>query len=188
MIRVAISIFAIFLLFAGLIGIAFAGRWLMRKLLGLSPEEQALEAEKKARQRLLSPRWADLERHHRRQIPNILQDLYADHEVITLRDVVLRRTDGRKWSIREFLPADLDTISALPAELRSTDIFPFAVSESGDVYYTSLDQGSYPVKMSCKLGGEELVAPAVVDFIAGLDRARDVRRSHELQKKKASAI
>ncbi len=188
MIRVAISLLAIFLLFAGLIGIALAGRWLMRKLLGLSPEEQALEAEKRARQRLLSPRWADLERHHRRPIPNILQNLYADHEVITLRDVVLRRTDGRKWSIREFLPADLDTISALPPELRSTNVFPFAVSESGDVYYTVLDQGSYPVKISCKLGGEELVAPAVVDFIAGLDRARDLRRDHPLQKRKAGAV
>lgn len=188
MIRVAISLLAIFLLFAGLIGIALAGRWLMRKLLGLSPEEQALEAEKRARERLLSPRWQDLERHHRRPIPNILQDLYADHEVITLRDILLRRTDGRKWSIREFLPADLDTISALPPELRSTNVFPFAVSDSGDIYYTSLDQGSYPVKMSCKLGGDELVAPAVVDFIAGLDRARDVRRDHALQKKKAGAV
>jgi hypothetical protein len=178
MIRVAISAFTIFLLFAGLVGIAFAGRWLMRKLLGLSPEEQALEAEKRGRERLLSPKWEQLRQHHRRPLPGIIQKLYADQEVISLRDVVLRRTDGRKWSIREFLPADLDTVSALPPELRSTEIFPFAVSDAGDIYYISLDQGSYPVKMSSKLGGEELVAPAVVDFIAGLDRARDVRRMH----------
>ncbi len=188
MIRVAISVFAVFLLFAGLIGIAFAGLWLKRKLLGLSPEELALESEKRARDRLLSPHWEQLRQHHRRPIPPIIQNLYADQDVVTLRDVVLRRTDGRKWSIREFLPADLDTISALPPELRSTDIFPFAVSDSGDVYYISLDQGSYPVKMSCKLGGEELVAPAVVDFIAGLDRARDIRLRHELRKRKAGAI
>ena len=187
MIRVAISLLAILLLFAGLIGIAFAGRWLMRKLLGLSPEEQALEAEKRVRDRLLSPKWEQLQQHHRQPMPAILQDLYADHEVITLRDVVLRRTDGRKWPIREFLPADLDTISALPAELRSTNIFPFAVSDAGDVYYISLDQGNYPVKMSCKLGGEELVGP-VVDFIAGLDRARDMRRGQVVQKKRAGAL
>jgi hypothetical protein len=177
MIRALISVFAIFLLFAGLICIAFAGRWLMRRLLGLSPEEQAEQAEKRVRERLLSPKWEQLQQHHRRPLPNIIQDLYADHGVITLRDVVLRRSDGRKWSIREFLPADLDTVSALPAELRSTDVFPFAVSDSGDLYYIALDKGSYPVKMSCKLGGEELVAPSVVDFIAGLDRARDMQKS-----------
>ncbi|MDT8070872.1 MAG: hypothetical protein ROO76_22140 [Terriglobia bacterium] len=176
MIRVAISLLAIVLLFAGLIGIVFAGRWLMRKLLGLSPEEQALEAEKRGRERLLSPRWSDLEQHHRRAIPNIIKDLYSDQDVITMRGITLRRTDGKLWSIREFLPADLRTVSDLPAELRSTDIFPFATSTSGDVYYIALDQGSYPVKMSCKLGGEELVAPKVVDFIAGLDRARDVKK------------
>ncbi len=178
MIRVAISVFAIVLLFAGLIGIALAGRWLMRKLLGLSPEEQALEAEKRSRERLLSPKWEQLQHHYRRPLPTIVQNLYADQEVISLRNVVLRRTDGRKWSIREFLPADLDTVSALPPELRSTEIFPFAVSDGGDIYYLSLDQGSYPVKLSCKLGGEEIVAPAVVDFIAGLDRARELRRAH----------
>src|SRR5512146_1801284 len=188
MIRVAISLFALFLLFAGLIGIAFAGLWLKRKLLDLSPEEQALEIEKRARDRLLSPKWELLQQHHRRPIPPIIQNLYAEQDVVTLRDVVLRRTDGTKWSIREFLPADLDTISALPPELRSTEIFPFALSEAGDVYYISLDQGSYPVKMSRKLGGEELVAPAVVDFIARLDRARDIRRGHDIRRTNAGAL
>lgn len=175
MIRVAISLFAVVLLFAGLVGIIIAGRWLMRRLAGASPEEQARDAEKRTRERLLSPRWAELEHHHRRAIPKIIQNLYTDSGLVTLRDVTLRRTDGRDWSIREFLPADILTISSLPPDLRSTDVFPFAMSAAGDIYYVLLNQGSYPVKMSVKLGGEELVAPSVVDFIAGLDRVREFR-------------
>jgi hypothetical protein len=169
--RVLISLFAIILIFVGLVGIAIGGRWLLRKLLGASPEEEARQAAQRTRTRLLSPRWEELEHHFQRPIPKIIKDLYANRELITLRDVALVRRDGHEWRISELLPADLLTISEIPPGLRSRDAFPIAVNQSRDVFYISLSEGSYPVKMFRRLdSGSELVATSVLDFIAGLDR------------------
>ncbi len=171
MARLLLSVFVLALLFVGLIGIVIGGRWLLRRLLGASPEEQAREAARRTRARLLAPQWPELEERYRRTIPKIIKDFYSDQELITLREVVLRRSDGKEWRIAEFMPADLKTQTTVPAQVFSRELFPIAISPSGDLYCVPLNKGTYPVEMACRDGsGHELVAPSVVDFIAGLDR------------------
>ena len=166
-----VPIFALILLFLAVLGIVIGGMWLLRKLLGKSPEEQSAEASRLERARLLRPQWPDLQDRFQKPIPRIVQDIYSDHQLMTMVDVEVNGAEGKAWKLAKFLPADLQTLSDTPPEFRALTALPIAIDAFGDVFYISLDDESYPVKLFHQQGSEhELVAASVVDFIAGLDR------------------
>ncbi|MGE5113991.1 MAG: hypothetical protein ACM3JB_24285 [Acidobacteriaceae bacterium] len=168
---VLVPIFALILLFLAVLGIVIGGMWLLRRLLGKSPEEQSAEASRLERARLLRPQWPDLQDHFHTPIPKIVQDIYADETLITMQDLQVRGADGKEWKIAKFLPADLETLSETWSELRVSPVLPIASAPQKDVFYIALDGKSYEVKLFHHAAGDhELIASSVVDFLAGLDR------------------
>jgi hypothetical protein len=168
---ILVPIFALILLFLAVLGIVIGGMWLLRGLLGKSPEEQSAEASRLERARLLRPQWPDLQDHFHTPIPKIVQDIYADQTLITMDDLQVRGAEGKEWKIAKFLPADLETLSDTWPELRAAPVLPIASDSQGDVFYIALDGKSYEVRLFHHAGDEhELIASSVVDFVAGLDR------------------
>jgi hypothetical protein len=98
--------------FLAVILIVYAGEnWLLRHL--KKPKPLSEESVRGYRQRLLNPRWDELEQHFNQAIPKRIKDLYARTEIITRQDIEVSNGEGTHH-IAEFLPTDLETLDAVP--------------------------------------------------------------------------
>lgn len=132
--------------FAVILGIYAGGNWLLWHL--KKPKPPSEESVRRYSERLLNPRWEELEDHFGRAIPDAIKNLYARTELIKRRDFEITNESGKSYEIAEFLPADLENLNRIWSDLKNPKCFPFATDSMGDCYYVLMDgdkSGDCPV-------------------------------------------
>lgn len=164
-----ISAVAVVCFFLIILAIYVGGNWLIavfrkRK----APSEESL---RRYRERLLNPQWIDLQEHFGLEIPEPIKNLYAQKEMLVLRDLVFHSTNGKAWKVADFLPADIDTLRGVWPDLKKGKKFPFASDLFGDCYYIPLDHnqsGECRVMIYHHDGSDtELVSDSLDQFLKG---------------------
>lgn len=108
-----------------------------------TPEEVA-ESWRRHRERVIRPRWDELETRLGRPLSATLRALYADHELVQRRRFYLRPTGAEEDSddqfVFKFLPADVETLDELDYWLGALrgDWLPFAQDDFGNLYLLNL--------------------------------------------------
>jgi hypothetical protein len=115
------SVLMIALIFVGVPVLILLVRVRMRRAGRESPKTHA---------RLLQPDWACVERHLRRRVPRALRDVYADHTLVTARDLPYS-TDH---SIGSFEPLDEQAMADATGWL-GFEAVAFATTDAGDMIY-----------------------------------------------------
>lgn len=143
------------------------GNWLVSRL--KKPKPPSEESIRRFRERLLNPRWHELEKHFSQSIPEQIKNLYARTELICRRDIQLTNENGKSYEIAEFLPADIETLDWIWSDLKKSKSFPFARDSMGDCYYVPLTgekSGDCPVMCYHHDGSDfESVSRSLKDFI-----------------------
>jgi hypothetical protein len=134
-----------------------------------TPAERAA-AEKHFCERLLAPRWHEVQQRFRIPIPTVLREFYADHDrLLQTRFYVIppQDKDNRDFFVQRFEPADLQMLNEvwLPMEGRR---FPFASDDFGNYFFVELADdasGQLPVFFIDHDGGDvSKVADSFAEF------------------------
>jgi cell division septal protein FtsQ len=120
-----------------ILAIYAGGNWLLSRLKKPKPPSSI----SRYRERLLNPRWEELENHFGQSIPEQIKKLYARTEFISRRDIQLTNENGKPYEIAEFLPADIETLDRIWSDLKKAKNFPFARDSMDDCYYVPLTGG-----------------------------------------------
>lgn len=140
-------------------------RWFGSK----SRRDEQRHAEQAAyRERLLSPRWAEVEATLGHPVPAILRELYADHALVTSGDFLVvdptREASEGVLNVNQFVPADAEALTPLLVSI-PPGAFSFATNEYGDPLYVQLGElpdGDGRVFVHYHDGDDtELVAPSL---------------------------
>jgi hypothetical protein len=131
-------------------------------------EEQRRTEQAAYRERLLSPRWEEVEAALGRPVPRILRELYADHALVTSGDFLVldpsRDASEGVLNVNQFVPADEEALTPLLVSIPS-GAFSFATNEYGDPLYVQLGElpdGDGRVFVHYHDGDDtELVAPSL---------------------------
>jgi hypothetical protein len=126
-------VLGVFAFFVFILIVFVGGNWLLSLL--RKPKLPSEESVRRYRERLLNPRWEELEERFGQAIPARIKNLYTRTELISRRDIHLRNENGKTYHIAEFLPADVETLSGIWSELKKSNNFPFANDSFGDCYY-----------------------------------------------------
>jgi len=144
-----------------------AGNWLLWRL--KKPKPPSEESVRRYKERLLNPRWEELEKYFSQPIPEPIKILYARTELVSRRDIQLINENGRSYEIAEFLPAEIETLDWIWSDLKKAKNFPFARDAMGDCYYIPLndeESGRCPVMCYHHDGSDfELVSSSLEEFI-----------------------
>jgi hypothetical protein len=118
-------------------------------------------------QRLLRPEWPRIEQHLRRPAPSALRELYADHALITRRDV--RVSDDQ--TISAFQPLDDEAIREATDAL-GFEAVPIATTDFGDMVYLrpGAAEGDTLYVTCHDGGGTEVFAESIQTVKAALQR------------------
>src|SRR5262249_25948763 len=105
------------------------GNWLLRRF--RKPKFRSEESARRYWQRLLNPRWNELELHFNQSIPERIKHLYAQTEIISRRDIRVSNENGATYHIAEFLPADIETLNGIWRDVKESANFPLATDAMG---------------------------------------------------------
>ncbi len=169
LLQMALSVVAGVLLFFFLTLALYIGgnclRWRFRKRKQLSEDSM-----RKTRDRLLNPKWGELEDHYGRPIPQPIKNLYIQTELLIQTNIAFRDRNGGEWHIAEFEPADLQALKWIWPDLTRSKNFPFASDSVGDLYYVPLEASApetCPVMYYHHDGGDvELVTNSLDEFLS----------------------
>ena len=145
------------------------GNWLLRRF--RKPTATSQEHRSRARERLLNPKWDEIEAYFGQVIPHQIKQLYNQSKLITATDIVFRDEKGCVWELAQFQPADLEALKAAwPAVNRSKN-FPFASDSVGDLFYIPLDGPEKCVVMCFHHDGDdaEVVSNSLEEFLSWHD-------------------
>jgi hypothetical protein len=135
------------------------------------------------RQRLLSPRWEEVESALGRRIPAILRELYADRALITSGDCLVLdpdrdRAEEAPLNVNEFVPADQEAITSTLVSV-PPGAFPFATNEYRDPLYVQLGElpdGDGRVSVHYHDGDDtDVVAPSLRTLLSWSREPRSAR-------------
>ena len=153
--------------FVAILVIYIGGNWLLARF--RKPKRPSAESIRRYRERLLNPRWDELQKHFGHTLPEPLKNLYEQTALITRQDMVFRESAGKEWHVAEFCPADKETIDQLWPDLKKSKIFPFAFDSFGDCYYVDLaskESNRCPVMYYHHDGSDvELVSESLEEFL-----------------------
>ncbi len=153
--------------FVAILVIYIGGNWLLARF--RKPKPPSEESIQNYRERLLNPRWNELQEHFGQTLPEPLKNLYGQTALITRRDVVFRESAGKEWHVAEFYPADKDTIDQIWPDLKKSKIFPLAFDSFGDCFYIDLaskESNRCPVMYYHHDGSDvELVSESLEEFL-----------------------
>jgi len=121
--------------FVAILVIYIGGNWLLARF--RKPKPPCKESIQRYRERLLNPRWDDLQEHFGHTLPEPLKGLYEQTALITRQEVIFRESAGKEWHVAGFYPADRETDPIWP-DMKKSKIFPFAFDSFGDCYYVDL--------------------------------------------------
>jgi hypothetical protein len=152
--------------FVAILAIYIGGNWLLA--LFRKPKPRSEESIQRYRERLLNPRWDELQERFGQTLPEPLKNLYRQTALVTRQDVVFRERAGKEWHVAEFYPADEETDPIWP-DMKKSNIFPFAVDSFGDCYYVDLaskESNRCPVMYYHHDGNDvELVSESLEEFL-----------------------
>jgi len=121
-----------------LLAVYVVGNWLAARF--RKPRSHSAEYTLTYNQRLRNPKWAELEEHFGRAIPEAIKNLYSESELLNRRDILFRGENGTEWRVAEFLPADVKTLDHLWPDVKESKNFVFARDSFGDCYYVPLPE------------------------------------------------
>jgi hypothetical protein len=152
--------------FVVILVIYIGGNWLLARF--RKPKPPSKESIQRYRERLLNPRWDELQEHFGQTLPEPLKSLYGQTALITRQDVVFRESAGKEWHVAGFYPADKATGPIWP-DMKKSKIFPFAFDAFGDCYYVDLasrESNRCPVMYYHHDGNDvELVSESLEQFL-----------------------
>jgi hypothetical protein len=118
--------------FVAILTLYVAGNWLLWRF--RKPKSRSEESARRYRERLLNPRWNELELHFNQSIPARIKHLYAQTEIIGRRNIRVIDKNGATYDIAEFLPADIETLNGIWPDVKKSANFPLAIDAMGDCY------------------------------------------------------
>jgi hypothetical protein len=125
------------------------------------------------RERLLNPRWAELEAYFNRSIPERIKHFYTRTEIISRNDVRVSNAKGETYHIAQFLPADIESQDGIWPDLKNPGNFPLATDSFGDCYYIPLTEDKSkqcPVICYHHDGSDsESVSASLDEFVNGIE-------------------
>ncbi|SRR5579871_1306281 len=128
--------FGVLAFFAVILTVYIGGNLLLPRFRKPQPPKE--ESIRRYRERLLNPRWDELQEHFGLAIPEPLKNLYKQTALLTTQNVVFRQNGGKEWHVAEFYPADTQTLEDIRFDFENSKIFPFAYDSFGDCYYVEL--------------------------------------------------
>jgi len=139
--------------------------WLLRR-----HKPRSEDYVRETRERLLNPRWGELENHYGQPLPMPVKNLYKQTALLTQQDIVFRDGNGKEWHVAEFLPADVEALKGTWPDLQKSKHFPFASDAFGDCFYVLLegaDSDKCPVMYYHHDGSDvELVSTSLNEFLS----------------------
>ena len=134
------------------------------------------ESLRRYRERLLNPRWEELEEYLGQSIPERIKQFYTNTEIISRRDISASNAKGTTYHIAQFLPADIETLDGIWPDVKESTNFPFATDAFGDCYYIPLNgekSAQCPVMCYHHDGSDvESVSASLDEFVHGLEKVR----------------
>jgi len=130
---VVVGVIAFFVLIVLLL---VGGNWLLS--LFRKPKPTSDESVRRYRERLLNPRWEEVEEKIALAVPSRVKQLYVQPELICQSKSCFSPKEGKTYYVAQFLPADAQSLSETWAAVRESKGFPFAVDYFGDTYYVPL--------------------------------------------------
>src|SRR5215813_4553196 len=108
-----------------ILAIYVGGNWLLGLL--RKPKPRSKESAGRYQERLLNPRWDELEKHFNQAIPGRIKHFYTQTEIVSRRDLRISNASGASYHIAQFLPADMDTLNGIWPEVKESMNFPLAI-------------------------------------------------------------
>ena len=97
--------------YVAILTVHIGGNWLLARF--RKPKTPSEESIRRYRERLLSPRWDELQKHFGLAIPEPIKSLYKQMTLLTAQNVVFREKGGKECHVAEFYPADTQTLEAV---------------------------------------------------------------------------
>ena len=149
------------------------GNWLLQRF--RKPKLPSEASARRYKQRLLNPRWDELEEYFNQSIPKRIKQLYAQEEIISRRDILVSNENGETYRIAGFLPADIETLNGIWHEVKRSANFPLATDVMGDCYYIPLSgdkSEQCPVMCYHHDGSDfESVSASLDNFLNGIEKS-----------------
>jgi SMI1/KNR4 family protein SUKH-1 len=169
-------IFPIAILGVGFVALILAvyvgGNWLLPRL--KKTKLLSAESPQRYRERLLSPRWDELEKYLGRSIPERIKQFYTNTEVIKRHDIRVSNAKGRTYHVAQFLPADIEALDGIWPDVKVSANFPLATDAFGDCFYVPLtgDKSEQcPVMYYHHDGSDsESVSTSLDEFLNGVEK------------------
>jgi hypothetical protein len=153
--------------FALILTVLIGGNWL--SWFFRRPKPRLEDSVRETRERLLNPRWDELEDHYGHPLPLPIKNLYKRAELLTQQDIAFRDGKGREWHVAEFLPADVEALNRTWPDLKKFKHFPFASDSLGDCFCIPLegtDSDKCPVMIYHHDGSDvESVSTSLDEFL-----------------------
>ena len=157
-----------------ILAVYVGGNWLLLHL--RKPKSPSEESLRRYRQRLLNPRWEELEGYLGQSIPERIKQFYMSKEIINRRDIRVSNAKGTTYHIAQFLPADIETLSGIWPAVKESSNFPLATDAFGDCYYIPLtgdEKEQCPVMCYHHDGSDiEPVSTSLDEFLNGIREGR----------------
>jgi hypothetical protein len=122
--------------FVVILTVYFGGNWLLLRL--KKPKLSSAASVRRFQEKLLNPRWEELEEYFNQSIPKRIKHFYTQAEIISRRNIRFSNANGATYHIAEFLPADIETLNGIWPEVKKSANFPLATDAFGDCYYIPL--------------------------------------------------
>jgi hypothetical protein len=149
------------------------GNWLLSRL--RKPKPSSEQSAHRYRERLVNPRWEQLEEYFNQPIPERIKQFYTQAETISRRDIRVSSASGTVYHIAQFLPADIETLNEIWPEVKESAKFPLATDAFGDCYYIPLtgDKSEQcPVMCYHHDGSDfESVSTSLDEFLSGIEKS-----------------
>jgi hypothetical protein len=156
-----------------ILAVYVGGDWLLLRL--KKPKLPSEESLRRYRERLLSPRWKELEEYLGQSIPERIKQFYTNTEIINRQHIRVSNAKGTTYHIAQFLPADVEALDGIWSEVREFPNFPLATDAFGDCYYIPLtgDKSEQcPVMCYHHDGSDfESVSISLDEFLKGIEKS-----------------
>jgi SMI1 / KNR4 family (SUKH-1) len=157
----------IILILAVLVG----GNWLLLRL--KKTKLPSADSLRRYRERLLNPRWDELEEQLGQSIPERIKQFYRNTDTIKRHDIRVTSENGATYHIARFLPADVETLDGIWPDVKESASFPLATDAFGDCFCIPLTRDKSeqcPVKCYHHDGSDfESVSSSLDEFLNGIE-------------------
>jgi len=155
-----------------IVAVYVGGNWLLLRF--KKPKVPSPESLRRYRERLLNPRWAELEEYLGQSIPERIKQFYTNTEIIRRLDIRVNNAKGTTYHIAQFLPADIETLDGIWPDVKESANFPLATDAFGDCFYIPLTGNKSeqcPVMCYHHDGSDsESVSTSLDEFLNGIEK------------------